>query len=123
MKVIKEKIGGADVYIQTLDDSLMVVGSEEGVGRATRPTGIEDDLREGYHKIRSLVRNIAADMGTELMDLASKTRPDKIGVEFSLGISAEGKVVWLVTGKGEFGMKVTMNWEFGSDENHTQGNG
>jgi Trypsin-co-occurring domain 1 len=121
MKVLKERIGSSNVYIQALDDGLVVIG-EASPGRATQVTGIEDDIESAYSKIRSTIKSLAEDMGTELRDIAHRTRPDKVELEFSLGISAEGKVVWVVSGKTEFGLKVTMSWDFSDNESLTNRN-
>lgn len=116
MKVLQEKIGNADVFIQTLDDDLIVVGSSQP-GRATTETSIEDDVRAAYGKVRSVVRDIAADFGSELKNLGGQVSPSQVEMEFSLGLSAEGKIVWLVTGKGEFGLKVNITWNLAANEN------
>lgn len=115
MEVIKDRIGNTDVYIQTFDDPLVVVG-ESGAGRATQPTSIEDDLREGYLRVKSLIKELAEDFGTELLSVANDACPNSLEMELSLGLSAEGKVVWLVSGKGEFGMKVKLTWNLGDND-------
>ena len=112
MKVLQEKIGNADVYIQTLDDDLVVVGTTESV-RATTPTSLEADVRAAYQKVKSVVRDIAGDFGAELKNIGGAVTPSQVEMEFSLGLSAEGKIVWLVTGKGEFGLKVNITWNLG----------
>lgn len=116
MKVIKEKIGKAEVYIQTLDEKLDIVGTA-GTGRATTTTSLEADVRAAYTKIRSVVRDIAADFGAELNTIGGQISPKEVAMEFSLGLSAEGKIVWLVSGKGEFGFKVNITWDLSINEN------
>jgi hypothetical protein len=116
MKVLQERIGDANVYIQTLDDDLIIVGMS-GSGRATTTTSLEDDVRAAYQKVKSVVRDIAGDFGKELKNLGGQVCPSQVEMEFSLGLSAEGKIVWLVTGKGEFGLKVNITWNLAANEN------
>src|SRR6266851_9436888 len=116
MRVIREQIGKAEVYIQTLDEKLDIVGTT-GTGRATTVTSLEDDVRAAYTKIRSVVRDIAADFGRELRNIGGQVSPQEVAMEFSLGLSAEGKIVWLVSGKGEFGFKVNITWDLSGNEN------
>ncbi|HKQ52331.1 MAG TPA: CU044_2847 family protein [Pyrinomonadaceae bacterium] len=118
MKVIKETIGGAEIFIQTLDDGLVVLGDAQQ-GRATQVTGIQDGLKEAYQRARAVIKEIAQDMGAELKNIAGLACPNEVEMEFSLGISTEGKVVWLVSGKGEFGMKVKMSWKLETDDDRT----
>lgn len=115
MKVISDRIGNTNVYIQTLQDPLVVVG-DAGGGRATQLTSIDEDLRDAYQRLRSLIKELAQDFGTELQNVAELACPNNVEMEFSLGISAEGKLVWLVTGKGEFGLKVKLTWNLGLNE-------
>lgn len=116
MKVIQEKIGNAEVYIQTLDERIDIVGNS-GTERATQATSLEDDIRAAYTKIRLVVRDIAADFGAELKTIGGQVNPKEVPMEFSLGLSAEGKIVWLVSGKGEFGFKVNITWDLSTNEN------
>jgi hypothetical protein len=115
MKVLKEKIGNAEVYIQTLDDDLIIVGTT-GTERATEKTSLEDDFRSAYQKVKSVVRDIAGDFGTEMKNIGGAVCPSEVEMEFSLGLSAEGKIVWLVSGKGEFGLKVNITWDLSGNE-------
>ena len=119
MEVIKDRIGNTEVYIQTFDDQVVVVGeagAAAGAGRATQPTSIEDDVRQGYLRVKSLIKELAEDFGTELLTVANDACPNSLEMELSLGLSAEGKVVWLVSGKGEFGMKVKLTWNLGDND-------
>jgi hypothetical protein len=116
MKVIKEQIGTAEVFIQTLDEKLDIVGTT-GTGRATTVTSLEADVRAAYSKIRSVVRDISADFGAELKNIGGHVAPQEVEMEFSLGLSAEGKIIWLVSGKGEFGFKVNITWNLTGNEN------
>ncbi|MDQ2975486.1 MAG: hypothetical protein M3R69_08760 [Acidobacteriota bacterium] len=116
MKVIKETIGNAEVYIQTLDETLDIVGVT-GTERKTQVTSFNADLRAAYTKIRSVVRDIAADFGSELKNIGTQVSPSEVAMEFSLGLSSEGKILWLVSGKGEFGFKVNITWDLSGNEN------
>ncbi len=115
MKVIRETIGTTTVLIQTMDDELEIIG-EEQEGRATQPTGIEDKLKEAYAKTRSVIKDIAEDIGTELVALNAAARPKQLQMEFNVGISAEVGPVLVLSGKGEYGFKVNMIWDFSENE-------
>jgi hypothetical protein len=117
MRVIKERIGGAEVFIQALDEDLIVLGDSPESGRQTVETSFTVDFRETYQKIRSAVRDVAADFGTELKSIAGNACPSQVEMELSLGLSTEGKIVWLVSGKGEFGLKVNITWDLSSNDN------
>jgi hypothetical protein len=112
MKTIKDTVGGAAILIQALDDDLEVVNDTSGP--ALFETGIEDRLKDAYARAKSVIREIAEDMGAELGDWRSPNRPKQVEVAFNLGFSAEAGV-WIVTGKGECALNVKMTWEMQMD--------
>ena len=115
MKVIAETIGSTTVLIQTMDDELEIIGEERG-GRATQLTGVEDKLMEAYARTRTMIKSVAEDIGTELAELNAAARPKQLQMEFNVGISAQVGPVLILSGKGEYGFKVNMTWEFGKSE-------
>jgi hypothetical protein len=116
VKVIKETIGNTTVFIQAVDDDTEVVG-EAQTGRATQPTGIEDEFTHAYAKLKSILKGFAHDVGSEVKSIATDTRPGQLEMEFNMGLSAQ-LGAWVVSGTSECALKVTMIWDFkGSEEN------
>ena len=109
MKAVRTRIHETEVLIEATDEKIEILG-EIGSGRATKPTGVTDELLGAYESAKTLIGDIASDMGKRIRELADDTRPSKTALEFSLGFSAEAGV-WVVTGKANVGMKVTMTWE------------
>ena len=114
MKVIKENIGGVSVLIETIDEELLVVGEKQGV-RATQQTGLSDDVKAAYTKAKSIIKNIAEDIGKELESIQEMARPKQVEMEFNIGISAQAGPVWILTSKGDYGLKVKMTWDLSVD--------
>jgi hypothetical protein len=118
MQVFSETIGDTTIFIQAIeedaDDKVEIIGETWG-GRATQLTGISDEVRESYVKIRSAIKNIAEDIGSELKGVQAAARPKQVEVEFNVGISAEVGPIFIMSSKGEYGLKVKMTWELGPD--------
>ena len=114
MKVVKDTIGNTTVFIQALDDDLQVLG-EAQVGRVTRPTGIEDELVDIYAKLKSVIRSIAEDIGTEVKSINADSRPKEVEMEFNMSLSAQVGA-WVVSGKGDSALKIRMMWDIGTEE-------
>jgi len=115
MKAIKETIGNTTILIQAIEEDLDIIG-ETASGRATELTGVEDQLKEAYSKTKLVINAIAEDIGAHLKKIRSSVRPDEVEMEFSIGISAQAGPIWILSGKGETGLKVTMTWELEKDE-------
>lgn len=115
MKAIKETIGNTTIIIQTLEDDLEIIGGDH-IGRDTQLTSTEDQLKDAYGKVKAMINVIAEDMGTQLRDIQSRVGPKEVEVEFNIGISAQAGPIWILGGKGEAGLKVTMTWELKKNE-------
>jgi hypothetical protein len=115
MKAIRETIGSTTMLIQTMDGDVEIVGETQG-GRSTQLTGIEDQLEVAYTNVRSAIKDIAEDIGAELENIRASARPKQVEMEFNMGISAQAGPVWILSGKGEYGLKVKMTWELKADE-------
>jgi hypothetical protein len=113
MKAVLAAIGGAEVLIEVLDDEVEVLGAVRP-GRATQTTGVTEDLRQAYAKAKLAISEMAKDMGQELRQLAAATRPKQVELEFNMGFSATAGV-WVVSGKGDCGLKVKMTWQLAED--------
>jgi hypothetical protein len=114
VKVIRETIGDVDIYIQTIDAVPEVIGEPPG-GRATQVTGISDDLKDAYGRLKGTITGVAKDIGTDMRRLSASARPKSLEIEFDVGLSAEVGPI-LLNGKGEYNFKVKMTWEFENDE-------
>ena len=108
MQVIRETIGDTTVLIQTIDEELVIVGQ---AGRAIRPTGLDDGVKEIYKKIKSTITGISKDISTDMRRIGVADRPESLEIEFNVGVSAEAGPVFL-TGAGETGLKIKMTWDF-----------
>jgi hypothetical protein len=109
MKVIRERIGDADVLIQALDDGGLEGLNFEDEGPALVNTGIEDDIQDAYEKAKTVIKNVATDFGSELDDIRKKTHVKQMELEFSLGFSAQAKA-WVVGVKADSALKVKLTW-------------
>ena len=98
-----------------MEDNLVIVGESRG-GRATQLTGVQDDVKEAYNKAKLMIKSIAQDIGEELESISNRARPKQVEMEFNIGISAQVGPVWILSGKGEYGLKVKMIWELTSNE-------
>lgn len=108
MRAIRTKIGTADILVETIDDPLEVIG-QTGSERLTETTGVVDQLKDAYGKAKTTIKEIAQDVGQDLVHLGGDNRPEKVELEFGLGLSA-GAGVWIITAKGESVLKVKMTW-------------
>ncbi len=115
MKVIRETIGNTTILIQAMDDDLEIVEETQG-GRATTLTGIEEEVQTTYAKVKSAIKDIAEDIGAELRNIRAPARPKQVEMEFNVGISAQAGPIWILSGKGEYTLKVKMTWELEADE-------
>lgn len=114
MKAVKETIGNVTILIQMVDEDLEIVGESQS-GYATRPTGIADEIKDAYAKAKLVIRNIAEDIGAELKSLHANARPKEVEMEFNMGLSAQAGV-WILSGTGDYALKVKMTWELGANE-------
>lgn len=111
MRAVSTTIGDTEVLIEALEDELEILGAVRG-GRATQTTGVvEDELRHAYEKAKSTIKEMAQDIGQELRQLTTTARPKQVELEFNMGFSASAGV-WVVSGKGDCGLKVKMTWQF-----------
>jgi hypothetical protein len=110
MKAVQTKIGSAAVLIEMTDEPLEIYGQTQE-GRKTQTTGVADQLKDSYDKAKTVIKEIAEDIGQQLTILSAGSRPKQVDVEFGLSLSASAGV-WVVTGKGECALKVKMSWEF-----------
>lgn len=113
MQAVRTSIGDTEVLIEAIDENVEVLGAPAG-GRATRTTGITDDLRQAYAKAKTVIAEIADDISKEMQDVSAASRPAELALEFDLGFSVQAGA-WVITGKGECALKVTMTWKFTSD--------
>lgn len=113
METVRTSIGDTEVLIAAIDENVEILGAPPG-GRATRTTGITDDLRHAYEKAKTVIAEIASDIGKQMHDVAATSRPAELELEFDLGFSAQAGA-WVITGKGECALKVTMTWKFAGD--------
>ena len=114
MKVLREKINNTTIFIEALDENIEMIGDSDQ-GRATQLTGIEDEVKEFYGKVKSIIRYIAEDIGAELENVNTPGHPKQMEMEFNLGLSAQLGPVWL-GGSGQSALKVKMVWEITGDE-------
>lgn len=115
MKVIAEDIGNVKILIQVMDEVPELEGQEQGE-RSTDLTGISDQIEVTYSKVKSLIRNIAEDIGSEMKNINSDALPSRVEVEFNIGMSAQAGPIWILSSKGEYLLKAKMIWDFRSPE-------
>ena len=113
MKMIRERIGDTDVLIQTIEKEYINSGSTKGIiptGKETKETGIEENIQGAYSKAKSLIKNIAEDLGRELDSVRETAQVKQMEVEFSIGFSAEAKPWVVFTTKADSSLKVKLIW-------------
>ena len=115
MKVIEEKIGNATILVQALDEELEIIGKKQE-GRSTHVTGVNDKLQEAYKEIKVAIRSIAQDIGQELSEIKETTCPKQVEMEFNMGISLKAGPIWLLSGSGNYGLKIKMIWSLHAEK-------
>ena len=109
MNVIKQKVGNTTIFIQTINDPLII--QEQGKeGRATQATGIGKEVKDAYLALKTFLNDTATDIGAVLNKIDSSVHPKSVELEFNVGFSLEGDIVCL-SGGADLGMKVTMTWD------------
>lgn len=107
MKLFQETIGDSTVMIQTMNCDVEVLNEIQN-GPKIVDTGIEDEIKKSYQNLKTVIKDIAEDVGSELRRMQKNTCPKEIDIEFSLGLSTGG--VWVIA-KGDCVLKVKMTWE------------
>jgi hypothetical protein len=110
MRVLRETIGETIVLIQVVDENIELVEISTST-RDTQVTGIKEEVRDAYRKLKSAITDIAKDISTDMRRIGAADRPKSLEIEFNVGISAQAGPVFLVGG-GESSFKVTMSWDF-----------
>jgi|SRR5580704_11642607 hypothetical protein len=113
MQAVRTSIGGTEVLIESMDNEVEVLGGPPGE-RATQTTSLADDLRRSYAQAKAVIREIAADVGDEVHKVTAAARPAEVQLEFDLGFSAQ-LGAWIIAGKGDCALRVTMTWKFSDD--------
>ncbi len=109
MQVIREKIGETHVLIETMDAEMEVIGAPP-TRRNTKEVSISSEVEDAYRKAKSVIRSIAEDIGDDMGRVAEAARPSSVELEFSMGFSSKVNS-WVLTGQGEFVLKVKLKWE------------
>lgn len=119
MKVIKDKIGDTSVLIQTIQEPVEVLPNttqkEEPSIENTAIT--ENKINEAYKSVKSVITEIATDLGEEFSSIKNPQRPSQVEMEFSIGISGEVKagiekiIVLGVSTKNDYAFRVKLTWD------------
>jgi hypothetical protein len=80
MIVAKTTLGNNEILIEAVEASVQVAG--EVSGRQTTPTGIEDNLKEAYGRVKDIIISMAEDFALSLKEKA--TSGQKVEMEFNL---------------------------------------
>jgi hypothetical protein len=111
MIVAKFAVGTEDVFIETEETPVRVVGADggpTGEAPALKPTGLADGVTGAYQKAKSAIKEIAKDFSANLLDAMVKGQ--KLELEFGMSLSASGSI-WVISGKSECTLKVRISWE------------
>jgi hypothetical protein len=109
MKTVSEQIENTKILIETMDESVEVVGTDQH-GRATVTTSMNERIAKAYEEAKDTIAAIALDMGKEFDSLKGQTRPKQLELEFAMGFSASAGV-WVITAKGDAALKVKLIWQ------------
>lgn len=110
MKFIKEDVAGTAIYIQVSDEPIEV--EEYNVSeRSTKTTSVKSRVENMYTDTKEVIHNLAEDMGNNLANIKSESKPSKVEMELNIGFSAEAGVVWLLNAEGQAGLKVKFTWD------------
>lgn len=109
MKVIEEKIGDVTVFIQTIEENSFEIMNETSEKPNLMDTGIEEELKGAYTKLKSTIRNLVEDIANEFNDNSSNNFPDKMEIEFNMGLSTQAGI-WIIGVQNDYALKVKMIW-------------
>ena len=114
MQVIKTKVSGAEILIQTVD--VDIVNREASSGECsslanTEPTSITNDIADAFDKAKSAIFGIAEQCGEQLNSKFKQlnNKPSEFALEFSLSLAEKGSI-WIVSGEISAALKVSMKW-------------
>jgi len=107
-------IGNNDVLIETMDDDLKIDEDskpDRSTGRQTEITGVTEDIKDAYGSVKLIIKDISADIGTQLESISAASRPKQAEMELNMGFSAQAKT-WVLSGKTDCALKLKLTWEF-----------
>jgi hypothetical protein len=106
-RLVALKAGGATIFIEQFGDEALVEADD-------RIYPVAPSLEEAFEQGLKFVGSCVGAFGERLEELAEKTKPDELAVEFALTFEAKGKasIPVLVTGEAgaQTGLKVTAIW-------------
>ncbi len=109
MKAVQGTIGNTAVLIQTIDQELEIFNPDQE-NLVLVDTGIGDEMKDVYKNAKAIIRGIAEDFGKELDSTREVAHVKQMEVEFSLGLSVEGKA-WILGAKNDYSLKVKLVWQ------------
>ena len=111
MKAIPETIGNTKVLIQAMDDDPVIIHPDgDETASSFENSGVTEDLKNAYDKAKTVIKDIAVDLGQELNNIREDAHVKQMEVEFSLGLSAEAKA-WVIGAKADSALKVKLIWQ------------
>ncbi len=108
MKVIKETINNEDFFIQVTSNQVDIIN--DNTGPSIVDTSIEEQAKKIYSKTKSLIKEIAMDIGEELRSIPDSNKPKQVEMEFNVAISADINAPILFSSSGECGFTITITW-------------
>jgi hypothetical protein len=109
---------GIDISQHVSVDSLEELSLREEIGKATQTVTVE--ATQAFDRMMDTVRALACGFKTSINQLGKKFRPDKVSVEFGLGLKADAGVVLTQAGT-ETAVKVTLTWKTAEGQNKDNG--
>lgn len=102
------RVGDVELLVETIP----VAGSEQ----TSRATEAATEVVNAFSRMQEAIVEVAASTATMITETARRgTRPDRLQVEFGLGISAKGNVI-VASASGEATLRVTLIYDAKSSE-------
>jgi hypothetical protein len=111
-RLVPMQVGSAVVYVEAVGEDATIEGTQEFGVVGLNPA-------EAFEKASDALRECVRIVGDRLERLGDATRPEEVGVEFTITFDVEGQahiIPVLLTGKSKasMGIKVTAKWQRGA---------
>ena len=82
MKIFRSQVGNTTIFVQTIEEEIEIIGDDKG--RATQLTGVRDKFENAYGKLKTSLKEIAVDIGSELKAIEKIEKPKTVEIEFKV---------------------------------------
>jgi hypothetical protein len=111
VRAVSAEIGGSRVYFESVQVATCAAAHDR-YGTADATLGMRD-VRDAYTQLKSVIREISADLAGAVADRASGG-PSSVQVTFGLAFSGEANA-WVVRTSGDASLSATVTWTSPAD--------